>query len=137
MGQQVHEVLKKSPLKLLMEPGRWLVGRSGALCAQVEYTKFNGHKNFLILNTGMHHLMRPALYKAHHRINPILARTDGQQKIYDVVGPICESSDVLGQDRWMFTPHEEDWVAILDAGAYGRSMSNLYNHHELPLEILI
>ncbi len=137
LGQQVVKILKASPLKLLMEPGRWLVARAGALCAQVEYTKFNGHKNFLILNTGMHHLLRPALYKAHHRINPLFARTDAQQKIYDVVGPICESSDVLGQDRWLFTPQEEDWMAILDAGAYGMSMSSLYNHHALPLEIVV
>ncbi len=137
LGQKVAEILKGSPLRLLMEPGRWLVARAGALCAQVEYTKFNGHKNFLILNTGMHHLLRPALYKAHHRINPVLARTDATQKVYDVVGPICESSDVLGQDRWLFTPQEEDWMAILDAGAYGMSMSSFYNHHELPLEILI
>jgi diaminopimelate decarboxylase len=136
LGKLVADALKTAPWKLLMEPGRWLVGRSGALCAQVEYVKFNGHKNFVILNTGMHHLLRPALYKAHHRIVPLFNRHT-PQKLYDVVGPICESSDVVGQDRMLSVPQEQDWMAILDAGAYGMVMSSAYNHHAPPLEILV
>lgn len=137
LGTKVTHLLKESPLQLLLEPGRWLVARAGALCAQVEYVKFNGYKNFIILNTGMNHLLRPALYKAHHRMAPLYQRKENPQKIYDIVGPICESSDVLGQDRWLHPPQEGDWVAILEAGAYGMSMSSAYNHHPFPLEVLI
>lgn len=120
----------------LLEPGRTLVARSGVLCAQVEYVKFNGYKKFLILNTGMHHLMRPALYKAHHRILPF--KTSEEPTVfYDVVGPICESSDVLGHDRQLPPMNEGDWVAIMDAGAYGMTMSSFYNRHAPPEEICI
>lgn len=122
--------------QFLLEPGRTLVGRAGALCAQVEYVKFNGYKKFLILNTGMHHLMRPALYKANHRILPLAQSADASD-FYDVVGPICESSDVLGHDRQFPPLREGDWVAIMDAGAYGMTMSSFYNRHEPPQEICI
>ncbi|MBY0384731.1 diaminopimelate decarboxylase, partial [bacterium] len=98
LGAKVSQLLKNNPLQLLLEPGRWLVARAGVLCAQVEYVKFNGYKNFIILNTGMNHLLRPALYKAHHRAALLTRRNENPQKIYDIVGPICESSDVLGQD---------------------------------------
>jgi diaminopimelate decarboxylase len=137
LGARASALLKNTSLRLLLEPGRWLVARSGALCAQVEYVKFNGHKNFVILNTGMHHLMRPALYKAYHRILPLALHADRPQKMYDVVGPICESSDVIGQDRLLATPQEGDWMAIMDAGAYGMSMSSSYNHHAFPREVLV
>lgn len=125
------------PLQLLLEPGRWIVGRSGILCAQVEYVKNNGFKNFLILNTGMNHLMRPSLYKAFHRTLPVLAGANDKHSLCDIVGPICESSDVLGHDRMLPPMKEGDWVAIMDAGAYGMAMANSYNRHEFPSEILI
>lgn len=137
LGQRASALLKNSPVRLLLEPGRWLVARAGVLCAQVEYVKFNGYKNFVILNTGMHHLLRPALYKAHHRIVPLELHADRPQKMYDVVGPICESSDVIGHDRLLATPQEGEWLAIMDAGAYGMAMSSRYNHHAFPVEILI
>lgn len=134
------EMIKSTPLpfkaRLLLEPGRWLVARSGVLCSQVEYVKFNGSKNFLILNTGMNHLMRPALYRAAHR-SLLLKKTAAPEKIFDLVGPICESSDTLGFDRVLPEPQEGDWIALMDAGAYGMSMANSYNRHEFPLEILI
>lgn len=136
LGKKISSILPNNSLQLLIEPGRWIVARSGVLCAQVEYVKFNGYKNFVVLNTGMHHLLRPALYKAHHRILP-LKKSSQPEKIYDIVGPICESSDVLGQDRSLATPQEGDWLAIMDTGAYGRSMSSSYNHHPLPQEILV
>ncbi len=122
--------------QFLLEPGRTLVARAGALCAQVEYVKFNGYKKFLIVNTGMHHLLRPALYKANHRIlalNASSAATD----FYDVVGPICESSDVLGHDRQFPLLKEGDWICIMDAGAYGMAMSSFYNRHQAPEEVCI
>lgn len=122
--------------QFLLEPGRTLVGRAGVLCAQVEYVKFNGYKKFLIVNTGMHHLLRPALYKANHRILP-LKPSKTSTEFYDVVGPICESSDVLGHDRQLPALDEGDWIAIMDAGAYGMAMSSFYNRHLPPEEICI
>jgi len=136
LGAQLKKKQAEFNGQILLEPGRWLVGRCGVLCAQVEYVKFNGHKNFLILNTGMNHLMRPSLYKAFHR-SLLLKKSKSPEKLYDLVGPICESSDVLGHDRMLPTPNEGDWIALMDAGAYGMSMANAYNHHEFPAEVLI
>lgn len=134
--EELKKVRKEFDGQFLLEPGRTLVGRAGVLCAQVEYVKFNGYKKFLIVNTGMHHLLRPALYKANHRILPVIeshAKTD----FYDVVGPICESSDVLGHDRQFPLMTEGDWIAIMDSGAYGMTMSSFYNRHEPPEELCI
>lgn len=122
--------------QLLLEPGRTLVARCGALLTQIEYVKFNGYKKFLVVNTGMHHLLRPSLYKAHHRILP-LQHNGTNTGFYDVVGPICESSDVLGYDRQFPEMKEGDWLAIMDSGAYGMSMSSFYNRHQPPEEIII
>lgn len=137
-GQQIKTLLEPFKGKLLLEPGRWLVGRCGVLCAQVEYVKFNGHKNFVILNTGMNHLLRPALYKAFHRALPVeKPAASNEQALYDIVGPICESSDVLGHDRLLHKIKEGEWFALMDAGAYGMSMSSYYNRHDFPPEIII
>jgi diaminopimelate decarboxylase len=135
-SKEIRRVRKEFSGEFLLEPGRTLVARCGVLLTQVEYVKFNGYKKFLIVNTGMHHLLRPALYKAHHRILPLNTSNDNLD-FYDVVGPICESSDVLGHDR-QFPPVEEGaWLAIMDAGAYGMSMSSFYNRHLPPEEICI
>jgi diaminopimelate decarboxylase len=133
----VKEALKDFKGRVMMEPGRALVGRCGVLCSQVEYVKYNGYKDFIILNSGMNHLMRPSLYQAFHRILPVVARTEAAEKIYDVVGPICESSDVLGHNRQIHEPREGDWLAIMDAGAYGMSMASFYNRHEFPADIVV
>ena len=131
-GQQVYELVQDVPLRLLTEPGRILVARSGLLLTQVQYVKKTAYKNFAIVNTGMHHLLRPALYQAYHRILP-LQETAGDT-LYDVVGPICESSDVLGFDRHLPSLNPGDWLAIADAGAYGRTMWSDYNMHPRPHE---
>lgn len=130
--KQASESLEK---KIWIEPGRWLVARAGLLIADVEYVKpTSGGPTFLILNTGMHHLIRPALYQAYHRIDAAKHRgTD--KKIYDVVGPICESSDVFQKTWPMPTMQEGDRVIIFDAGAYGRAMSSQYNTRDLPKEL--
>jgi diaminopimelate decarboxylase len=133
----VKESLKDFKGRVMMEPGRALVGRSGILCAQVEYIKYNGYKDFIILNSGMNHLMRPSLYQAFHRILPLEIRTSATEKIFDVVGPICESSDVLGHNRQLHEPQEGDWLAVMDAGAYGMSMASFYNRHEFPAEVVV
>ncbi len=125
------------PGTLICEPGRVLVARFGALLGRVEYIKNNNYKNFAILNTGMHHLMRPCLYSATHNIVPVIENTDGKDVLYDVVGPICESSDVLGSDRLLKELKQDDWLAILDAGAYGAVMASNYNQHEMMGEFVV
>lgn len=133
-GASLREELKDFDGQLLLEPGRTLVGRCGVLLTEVEYVKDNGFKNFAIVSSGMNHLMRPCLYQAHHRILPAL-NSEATTTIYDVVGPICESSDVLGYDRALPKIQEGQWLAVMDAGAYGSTMSNNYNMHEMPGEL--
>lgn len=135
-GLLVTRVLKDFEGEICLEPGRSIVARSGVLLARVEYIKSNGYKNFIVLNTGMHHLLRPSLYQAYHKIVP-LKLTEAKVNNFDVVGPICESSDVLGYDRTLPRPDEGDWMAILDAGAYGMSMVSGYNIHPYPTEVLV
>ncbi len=136
-GAMVEKSLKDYDGEVMIEPGRVLVGRAGVLLCQVEYIKRTPYKTFAIVNTGMHHLMRPALYQANHRILPLLKSEAAPQKIYDLVGPICESTDFLGKNRPMQELKQGDFLAICDAGAYGFSMANNYNHHALPQEIIL
>ncbi len=127
-----------SAIDIICEPGRVIVGRFGCLMTKVEYIKQNEFKNFAIVNSGMHHLMRPCLYNAQHTILPVV-KVDGpcKQVLYDVVGPICESSDVVGHDRLLPELQQGDWLGVMDAGAYGFVMASHYNQHELPQEIVV
>lgn len=141
-GKQLSEKVKDFKGRCQLEPGRWLIAHAGVLLAQVQYIKETEAKRFAILDTGMHHLMRPALYQAFHRILQVQLPVNVSQeklteKVYDFVGPICESSDFLGRDRVMAGLKEGDLVALLTAGAYGASMASHYNLHEMPQEILI
>ncbi len=122
--------------EIALEIGRFLVARSGILVARVEVIKKTAAKEFLILDAGMSLLMRPALYQAQHEILP-LRRRKSQEFEYTVVGPICESSDVLANDKKFQQMQEGDLVAICDAGAYGSSMSSNYNLREPALEIIV
>lgn len=121
---------------LQLEPGRWLVARAGVLVAQVQYIKETSARTFVILDTGMNHLIRPALYQATHRILPVQRRAGPSRKV-DIVGPICESADFLAKQQELPPVHEGDFVAIADAGAYGFTMANTYNLQRLPNERLI
>jgi diaminopimelate decarboxylase len=136
-GRIVCETLKGYSGEVMIEPGRVLVGRAGVLLCQVEYIKKTSSKNFVIVNTGMHHLMRPALYQANHRILPLVEKQKTEAQVYDVVGPICESSDCLGKNRVLPSIAQGDYLAICDAGAYGFTMANNYNFHPFPKEIVI
>lgn len=133
-SSHLKEAVQNQSVKIQFEPGRWLVGHAGFLLSQVQYVKTTVHKTFLILDTGMHHLMRPCLYEAYHEILPVTLRAT--KHIYDVVGPICESSDFLARDRQMTQTLPDDFVVIADCGAYGYSMSSNYNAHQLPEERL-
>jgi diaminopimelate decarboxylase len=121
--------------RILFEPGRALIARAGLLVTQIEYVKKTPYKNFLIVNTGMHHFMRPALYQAEHKVWPLtcglkpvgLLKSE-EFKNYDVVGPICESADVLVRScRLPANLVEGDLLIISDVGAYGKTMSSSYN----------
>lgn len=129
----VKESLSDLDIEILVEPGRILTARAGVLLSQVEYIKSSPYKNFAIVNTGMHHLMRPCLYQAHHEIKPV-SYANKKPMLYDIVGPICESSDVLGYDRLLPELEQGEWLSLFDTGAYGYAMANTYNCHELPLE---
>jgi diaminopimelate decarboxylase len=120
----------------LLEIGRFLVARSGVMLSRVEIIKTSPIKKFLILDAGMTHLMRPALYGAYHEILP-LKLLAGKSEVYDIVGPICESTDVLAEDRTLSPIHEEEFVALCDVGAYGSVMASDYNLRDKALEIFI
>jgi len=135
--EEYMKVLLKShgtTAEVILEPGRFLVARMGVLLAKVIYVKKTLDRQFVILNAGMNHLMRPALYQAYHRIEPLAAPPDAKEQIYSIVGPICESTDVFAYDRPMKTVKSGDWVGIFDAGAYGAVMANTYNESQLPEE---
>ncbi len=120
--------------ELLLEPGRWLVARSGILVTEIQYVKATQHKSFVIVDGGMNLLIRPALYEAKHRIAPLASRDLSKQSTFDVVGPICESADFLGRDISLSEVQAGDRLAVFDAGAYGRTMASNYNQHGWPSE---
>ena len=129
--------LKRLGVPVVLEPGRAVVGHSGALVARVVDTKRNPDgRQFAVLDAGMTELMRPALYGSFHRIVPVQPR-DGAETTWDVVGPICESSDVFAHDRMLPELRVNDAVALLDTGAYGAVMASNYNRRFLAPEVLV
>ena len=122
-------------LKLLIEPGRAIVGNAGVLLTRVQYLKHAEAKNFAIVDAAMNDLMRPALYDAWQDIAPVLKRTGAAQQ-YDVVGPVCESGDFLGKDRTLRV-QAGDLLAVCSAGAYGSSMSSNYNTRPRAPEVMV
>jgi len=122
-------------LKLLIEPGRAIVGNAGVLLTRVQYLKHAEAKNFAIVDAAMNDLMRPALYDAWQDIAPVLKRAGAAQQ-YDVVGPVCESGDFLGQDRTLKL-QAGDLLAVCSAGAYGSSMSSNYNTRPRAPEVMV
>ncbi len=131
----LNRLLKDYEGQVQLEPGRSIVARSGLLISEIQYVKETSAKTFAILSAGMNHFMRPSLYQAFHRLLP-LTQKDRPKKLYDVVGPICESSDCFGKDRLLPELEEGDFMAIADTGAYGSVMANTYNAHPLPEEFV-
>jgi diaminopimelate decarboxylase len=124
-------------LPVVLEPGRSLVGHAGALVSRVvDIKQFPDGRPFAVLDAGMGELIRPAMYGSYHRIVPLAPRP-GPDMPWDVVGPICESSDVFARARVLPPLEVDDLVAILDAGAYGSAMGSTYNRHVLPEEVLV
>ncbi len=124
-------------LKVLLEPGRCLVGNAGVLLSTVEYIKTTPAKTFTIVDAAMNDLIRPALYDGHHEIVPLLASASKDRVRMDVVGPVCESGDFLAKDRELPPLRAGDRLAIMSAGAYGAVMASNYNTRPLPPEILV
>ena len=129
-------ILKPLGLKILFEPGRFIVGNAGALLATVQYVKETPEKTFTIIDAAMNDLIRPALYEGWHEIVP-LKESSVPTKPMDVVGPVCESGDFFAQDRELPPLHPGERIAILSSGAYGFVMSSNYNSRPLLPEILV
>jgi len=136
-GAALVPLLKPLGLKILLEPGRFLVGNAGVLLARVEYLKRGQGKNFLILDAGFNDLVRPAMYESYHEIVPLHRDTTRRALKADVVGPICESSDCFARDRQFQEVGEGEYVAFMSAGAYGFSMASRYNARALPAEVVV
>jgi diaminopimelate decarboxylase len=122
-------------LNIIFEPGRSIVGDCGILVSQVQYVKESSAKNFLIIDASMSELMRPPLYGAYHEITPI-RKSEMPNKVYDVVGPVCESSDFIGKERKL-NCKSGDLLVIQDVGAYGSVLSSNYNTRPRPAEYMI
>jgi diaminopimelate decarboxylase len=121
---------------LIFEPGRVLVGNAGILLTRVTYLKKNQDKQFVIVDSGMNHLIRPSLYGSYQAIQPVFQRTS-ETFTADVVGPICESGDFFAQDREIAVVERGDLLAIMSSGAYGYTMASFYNSYARPAEVMV
>ena len=132
--------LRDVGIRILVEPGRFLIGNAGVLLTGVRYIKQSGSKKFAIVDAGMNDLIRPALYQSYHEIVPVVeTKSKLERKIstIDIVGPVCESGDFFALDRELPEVHEGDLLAIMSAGAYGFVMASNYNSRPLPAEALV
>jgi diaminopimelate decarboxylase len=152
--------LRELKLRILLEPGRLLVGNAGVLLTRVRYIKHSGEKKFAIVDAGMNDLIRPALYHSYHEIVPVeepttrsvgeavsfpsrqsrgksMSKSKNKTEKMDIVGPVCESGDFFALDREMPDVREGDLLAIMSAGAYGFVMASNYNSRPLPAETLV
>ena len=135
--KSIIKYLGKYNSKIIFEPGRSIVGNTGILVSKIIYIKESQSKNFIILDAGMNDLMRPALYGAKHKIIPVKKKNKSSNKIYEFVGPICESTDKFLSVKNFQKLNENELIIICDVGAYGSSLSSNYNLRSKPAEILI
>ncbi len=133
----IKKFLKKFKTKIIFEPGRSIIGNCGFLISQIIYIKEGDKKDFVILDAAMNDLMRPALYNAKHRILPLKKNNKKSKKIYEFVGPICESTDRFLTQKNFQKLKEKDLITICDVGAYGMSLSSNYNLRPKVTELLI
>ena len=136
-NKEIKKFLKKHNSKIIFEPGRSIVGDIGSLISQVIYIKKNDKKDFIILDTAMNDLMRPALYGATHKILPSIKKNQRSFRTYEFVGPICETTDKFSTIKNFQKLEEKDFITICDVGAYGMSLSSNYNQRPKPIELLI
>jgi diaminopimelate decarboxylase len=141
IGEFVRTVLDRIEARghghreVYFEPGRSLVGNAGVLLTRVEFLKPGAEKNFAIVDAAMNDLARPAMYEAYHAIEPVVKR-DVPARVYDVVGPVCESGDWLGRER-LLAVEPGDLIALRSAGAYGFVMSSNYNTRARAAEVMV
>lgn len=133
----LQEFAIRRGLRIMVEPGRALVGNAGVLLTEVQFTKRRAGRNIAIIDAAMTELIRPALYSAHHRIMSLNSKPDAPQSETDIVGPVCETGDFLARGIPMPELVQGDLLAVLDAGAYGFTMSSNYNSRPRPAEVLI
>ena len=133
----IKKFLKNNKSKIIFEPGRSIIGDTGTLVSKVIYIKKSGKKNFVIINAAMNDFMRPALYGASHKMLPSVKKNTKLKKTYEVVGPICESTDKFTTLKSFQELEENDFIVICDVGAYGMSLSSNYNLRPKPIELLI
>lgn len=136
-GRLIARMVEGLGIRLIVEPGRLIMGNAGVLVAQVLYVKKGQDRNFLIIDAGMNDLVRPAMYDAHHAIIPVNEPKGTPDARYDVVGPVCETSDLFARDRELPKLAAGDLVAILTAGAYGAVQASEYNTRPLVPEALV
>ena len=136
-SSDVHKFLKKNKSKIIFEPGRSIIGNVAILVSKIIYIKKGFKKDFIIIDSAMNDLMRPALYNAKHKIIPLVKKKTFSQKPYEFVGPICESTDKISTINNFQKLKEKEFIAICDVGAYGMSLSSNYNVRPKPMEILI
>lgn len=136
LGEALVTALKGMDVTLILEPGRVIAGNTGILVTEVQYTKTNEGKNFVIVDAGMNDLIRPSLYGSYHRIAPVRER-GGEEIMVDVVGPICESGDFLAKNRSLPPVTQGDLLATFSAGAYAFVMSSQYNSRGRAAEVMV
>jgi diaminopimelate decarboxylase len=137
LADEVLPRLRQRGLRLIVEPGRSIVGESGVLLAKVLYVKRASGKTFVVTDGGMTELLRPSHYGGFHGIAPVRAREGAPTVTADVVGPVCESGDFLARDREVSLPEPGDFLAVKTAGAYGFAMASNYNARRRPAEVMI
>ncbi|MGC6466894.1 MAG: diaminopimelate decarboxylase [Akkermansiaceae bacterium] len=135
-ASEIIPVLEPLGLKILLEPGRFIAGNAGVLLTRCLYEKKGTTKTFKVVDSGMHQLIRPALYEGFHEIVPVSEPSENKELV-DIVGPICESGDFFCQNREVSSFQPGDLIALMSAGAYGMVMASTYNSHPLPAEILV
>ena len=136
-SNKISKFVKKNKVKIIFEPGRSIIGNTGYLLAKIIYIKDTTKIRFIIIDAGMNDLMRPALYKAYHRIIPTKKNRNKIFKLHDFVGPICETTDKFLTLKSYQKLKEGDNLVILDVGAYGKVLSSNYNLRENSKEVLI
>jgi diaminopimelate decarboxylase len=136
LARELEARLRETPYRLVVEPGRSIVGNAGLLLTRALYVKHNERKNFIVVDSGMNDLLRPTLYGSFHEIVPLRQPVNGQMRA-DVVGPICETGDFLAQDRDVAVVAPGDILAVLTCGAYGYVLASNYNTRPRPAEVMI
>ena len=135
LGKLADSVFSDTPYTISFEPGRYLIAKAGIIITKILMSKESGGLNYLITDAGMQTLIRPAMYGEYHKIKPL--NRNGVEEIYTIVGPICESSDILAKNIYLPKQKIDNYLAICDVGAYGSVMASNYNSRGLPNEILI